>query len=95
MRTKEQVDKQIRKAEKVNLSYKEVFSGQMGEEVIKDLISLSGLMASTESLDPQKLAFREGQRDIVFRILHAVDMDVGEYIKNLRAVKTEQEEIFR
>lgn len=95
MQTKDQRDKIIRKSEKVNVAYKQVFSGADGEEVIKDLISLAGLMSSTESLDHAKLAFREGQRDIIFRILHAVDMDISEYIKKLREVKSEQEEIFK
>jgi hypothetical protein len=55
--------------------YQRVFSGPEGQEVLDDLIRTHHVMSTTFDGDPTKTIFREGERNVVLRILGILKMD--------------------
>jgi len=88
-------EKITKKALEVNVLYKKVFGDHDGQEVLKDLIASCGLMEAGSDITPQGLAFKEGCRSVVLKIIQAIQLDPGTYIKLLEQIRDEQEEIFK
>lgn len=72
-----------RKAEDVKQAYLDTFRTPRGELVLRDLMDMHGitssLLESTKNkdaaVDPLKLAFFEGQRAVVLRIIKLLEAD--------------------
>jgi hypothetical protein len=56
--------------------YQQVFSGPDGEAVLNDLMKTHYIVGSTFDGDVNKALFREGERNVVLRILSMLKMDV-------------------
>ena len=63
--------------------YKRVFIGTDGDKVLQDLMSNHYMASNTYSKDPIEMAFNEGQRNVVLRILKLVKEDVAAIEKRL------------
>ncbi len=59
----------------IRKAYQSVFSGPMGRQVLMDLIKQSKMMSNPPDLSNATLAFAEGERSIVRRILSYVHTD--------------------
>lgn len=56
-------------------AYHKVFSGPEGELVLSDLMKTHYMLGSTFDGDTTKIIFREGERNVVLRILKLLKMD--------------------
>ena len=72
-------DKQQAKQEHTLLLFKKVFSGPEGEEVLRALMAEFHIIDGTFTENPQRMAFREGQRSVVTLIMEKVDIDMVKY----------------
>jgi hypothetical protein len=57
------------------IDYKVAFSTDSGERVLYDLYKVCGLLTSSFSENPQEMAFKEGQRNVVLHILNKLKTD--------------------
>ncbi len=71
----EQTNKVAKNSIKRIQAYQSVFSGPEGELVLEDLIKTHHLLGSTFDGDTTKTVFREGERNVVLRILKILKMD--------------------
>lgn len=55
--------------------YKVVFGSEAGERVLYDLMRSAHVLSTTFSVEPCEMAMREGERNIVLRILTVLKMD--------------------
>jgi hypothetical protein len=51
------------------MDYKRTFNSEQGKRVLYDLFSAHYMLGSSFSKDPHEIAFREGQRQVLLRIL--------------------------
>jgi hypothetical protein len=70
--------RQIAKA----VDYQNTFRSEHGKRVLNDLVSQHFVMGSTFNGDVQTMAFQEGQRQVVLRILTVLKLD-AEKVQNL------------
>tara|TARA_R100000808_G_C2117997_1_gene130046 strand:- start:70 stop:330 length:261 start_codon:yes stop_codon:yes gene_type:complete len=63
------------KDRKRRASYKELFSTEVGREVLEDLMKNNFLWTSTQTSDPHETAFNEGRRSVILAILNYVALD--------------------
>lgn len=71
----EQSKKVAKKAVTKVQAYQSVFSGKEGQEVLEDLIKTHYVLGTTFDGDATKIIFREGERNVVLRILSLLKMD--------------------
>lgn len=72
-------DNQRRKSRRVidqTINYQSVFSGPEGEKVLFDLMRTHHVIGSSFSKDPYETAFKEGERNVILRILTIMKTDV-------------------
>ncbi len=71
-------------------SFKEVFSGEEGQDVIAMLANAHYVFRTSHAGDPYTSAWQEGQRSVVLKIMEMVDTD-------LRVLRTryDQQELAR
>ena len=72
--------KEEEKSKKILEAYS-IFQTRKGKLVLTDLTKKCGLFTSTDNLDPQLLAYREGQRDILHQLLILSNTDMSELHK--------------
>jgi hypothetical protein len=58
--------------DKIDQDYREVFSGEAGERVLRDLMVNYWIYKGLLEPDPHKTAFNEGQRAVVVDILERI-----------------------
>ena len=67
--------------------YKRVFSSEQGKRVLSDLIASHYMMGSTFTRgagSEQDMAFKEGQRQVVLRIMTIMDQDPGQVAQAIK-----------
>lgn len=57
------------------LDYKQVFGTEHGKRVLYDLVKTHNVLNSTFDKDPATFAFKEGERNVVLRILTLLNVD--------------------
>lgn len=57
------------------IDYKTVFESEAGKEVLYDLMKVGSFLQSSFDSDPITMAFNEGQRNMVLRILTLLKQD--------------------
>lgn len=57
------------------------FHTEKGKSVLVDLAKECGLFAPSSNLDPQNLAFREGQREVIHKLLTLSNMKMADLHK--------------
>lgn len=70
-------EKQYKKLALVQ-DYKDVFTSEIGKKVLNDMMSAHFFIQPTISADPYETAFKEGQRNVILRILQIMKVDVKE-----------------
>jgi hypothetical protein len=61
--------------------YKSVFGSENGQRVLWDLMKVSGYTSNNFDENPQQLAYNEGLRSMVIRIVNLVEMDTQQISK--------------
>lgn len=64
----------IREKREMLEAYRKVFTSHEGKLVLKDLMKSSGFYESTYNPDHSVMAFDEGQRALVLRIIHTLNL---------------------
>lgn len=68
-------------------AYKRVFESEDGKQVLSDLMKNAHIFRSTMDPNPQELAFREGERAMVLKILRTIKADPSELEKYLNEIE--------
>jgi hypothetical protein len=76
------------------ISYQAAFSTKDGEKVLFDLMKEHYVLGATFSKDPLEMAFREGERNVVLRILTIMKTNVEELSKKIEEGLSRQEDTF-
>lgn len=65
--------------EKVEIlsAYKNIFTSLDGEKVLKDLMENHWILKSSYSGNTNDMILREGEKNVVLRILHILDIDIN------------------
>lgn len=80
-----------RSVSKVKL-YQSVFSGPEGRKVLLDLMSTHGMMNSTFSGDVNAMLIKEGERNVVLRILTMLKQDINQLQERINSYVSEIDE---
>ncbi len=72
--------------------YKSVFTSDKGQLVLADLMRTHYVMSSTYDSDPTLTALREGERNVVLRILAMLKVDVEELYKRIEALEVDDQQ---
>lgn len=64
----------FKKQRNVVKSYKDLFRTETGQLVLNDLMAVGGISRTSFDSDPLSMAYREGQRSIVLRIMKNVNI---------------------
>lgn len=74
-------------------AYKEVFSSHLGKIVLLDLMKSHYVNGTTFDPDNTNLTIlREGERNVVLRILNRMKVDVKELYKNLDELEKQEQD---
>ncbi len=87
-------EKQVRVAKKAagkTYKYQQVFNSPEGQEVLKDLMNAHHVLSSTFDGDIRKTIFREGERNVVLRILSILKMDVQQMQERIKSYEATAE----
>ena len=72
---KTQLDNQM----SILVHYKSVFRTPEGESVLNDLMQKNHVLNGIFDKDPMVMAFREGQRSVIFEILNVLETDINKF----------------
>lgn len=72
------------------IDYKEIFGSVAGKKVLYDMMKAGNMLQSSFDKDPHEMAFNEGQRNMVLRILTLLKTDPMELRKFIQE-REEQE----
>lgn len=75
MNQKDQMAKSVKKRLSLIQDYKRVFSSEQGKRVLHDLMNEHGFLKSSFTKDAHEMAFKEGGRNAVLRIMSVCEMD--------------------
>lgn len=64
--------------------YQKVFDSPEGIQVLNDMISVHKVLSSTFDKDAMQMSFNEGERNVVLRILHILNLDVAKLRERVR-----------
>lgn len=73
--------KEQKQAAEVVRCYKATFKNPQGKTVLRDMALNASLYSPSSSLDPQDLAYKEGQRSVIIAIFNTLNMDYDEVLK--------------
>ena len=65
-------------------AYRQVFSSPEGKEVLNDLCKACHVYHSHMDPNPHELAYKEGERSVVLRILRTIEVDPFELDRMLK-----------
>lgn len=84
--------KRARKPVDRALSYQAIFNTPEGQKVLWDMMSNHHMIGSTFSKDTHEMALKEGERNVVLRILQILKIDVTSLAKRIEeGLKDESE----
>lgn len=73
-------------------AYQNIFNSPDGQTVLADLMNAHGMLSSSFSGDPLKTVFKEGERNVVLRILTILKTDETQLKQRIDAYAREQME---
>lgn len=71
-------------------AYREIFSTDAGKLVLNDLCKSCHVYHSTMDSNPQELAYKEGERSVVLRILRTIEVDPFELDRLIKKGQSEE-----
>lgn len=70
--------------------YKQLFRSPIGQKVLLDLVATHNVMAPIFNKDHSEMAFAEGERNVILRILNYLGTNVTEMLKLIEQSNDEQ-----
>lgn len=64
-------------------SYQSIFSTEDGKKVLYDLMKVHNVMGSTFSNNSNEMILKEGERNVVLRIMHILKIDPSKLIEEI------------
>lgn len=64
-----------KKKKETLIAYREVFATEAGKKVLHDLIRSCNMLNTTMDANPHEMAYNEGARSVVLRILSTLKVD--------------------
>lgn len=58
-------------------AYKNIFTSVDGEKVLKDLMDNHWILKSSYNGNTNDMLLREGEKNVILRILHILDIDIN------------------
>lgn len=83
----------IKKANKkvaLYADYQSMFASPMGINVLHDLMKTHYVMGSTFDVNTNEMILKEGERNVVLRILHILKINTKELLKNIEDANREE-----
>lgn len=74
------------------LSYQAIFNSHDGQKVLWDMMKTHHMIGSTFSKDTHEMALKEGERNVVLRILQIMKVDVDSLAKKIEEGLKEESE---
>lgn len=71
-------------------AYRELFHSDVGKEVLHDLCKSCNVYTSTMDANPHEMAFKEGARSVVLRILKTIEIDPFELDRLIKKGQSEE-----
>lgn len=68
-------------AQELIKTYMSTFKSQKGKDILMDMSKMSGIFSVSDDLSPTAMAFREGQRSILFRIFSMISMEKEQIVE--------------
>jgi hypothetical protein len=88
-RPKTQSDAMKRRAS-ITQDYKRIFTSTSGKRVLKDMMNTHNFLTSSFSAgDTNETFFREGERNVILRILNLLHIDTDEMLKQIEEIQDE------
>jgi len=81
--------KQSKKARIVQ-AYRSIFNSDQGKEVLHDLCKSCHIFHSTMDQNPHEMAYKEGERSVVLRILRTLEIDPFELDRLIKKGQSEE-----
>jgi hypothetical protein len=78
-----QAKKRLRKPVDRAISYQSTFATPEGQKVLFDLMKEHHMIGSSFSKDAFEMAFKEGERNVVLRILNILKINVDDLAKRI------------
>lgn len=78
------LEKRAKKSVELIAKYQECFAGENGEDVIKDILKDCGIILPSFDPDPYRNAFNEGRKDVAFRLMRILQIDIHKYYKMIQ-----------
>lgn len=67
----------------IRRDYQDVFSGPKGKKVLLDMMKAHSLLSTPKTLDLAELAYIEGERSVIKRILNYIHTDAAQLEERL------------
>lgn len=82
----------FQESKKVRLvkAYRELFSSNEGKEVLQDLCKSCSIYTSTMDANPYEMAYKEGARSVILRILRTIEIDPFELDRLIKKGQSEE-----
>jgi hypothetical protein len=75
------------------IDYKRTFATVSGQRVLQDLMDTHGMLRSSFSPgDASQVAFKEGERNVILRIMAMLKMDPKKFLKHLEEIENDNRE---
>ena len=81
-------DPQVKKAKKyveTVSAYTNIFRSPDGDIVLTDLMKNHGILSNSYNGDVNQMLIKEGERNVVLRILHLLKVDINELNERIRS----------
>ena len=85
--------KRIKKQKEMVSTYKRVFTSDDGRRILSDLMNVCGMQRSSFDSDPLKMAYHEGERAVVLRILKSVNVSAFQLNNWFKMIEKQQDEL--
>ena len=84
------VSKEQKKRLTLLQAYKRLFSSDEGQMVLKDLVSTHGMLSTSFKSDVNDMIFREGERNVILRILDKISYKEEQLMKLIKQIEGEE-----
>lgn len=79
-----------RERDQVVRAYREVFNSEAGKVVLEDMMKSLHTLSSTFDPNPHEMAYREGERSVVIRILRTINTDPFKLRQRIEEARAEE-----
>jgi hypothetical protein len=72
------------------LDYQRTFSTESGKRVLHDLMVECHVLGSSFSKDPSLMAFKEGEKNVMLRIMKLLNININEIEEHIKEIENDR-----